>query len=648
MSTINLHDSSDDIEEEESIDASEDLNKSLQDSSVNCYEQNALQTSAETNNNEILPRTITWPELLHEAHKIAIAKKKEKAAVPLVSDFKDVWGAQSSYASNKVLLEDNEEAVWCSVDSIDSFGKIFNIIHIVFIFKYRANCSLGKTLYLENVTVYAKEAIEESVECVAEHLQKIVKEDLVDIAEDDIVVIAEDDIVDIAEDEIVDIAEDDKVDVVEDYLIQKPSVKLRLQQIDSYTLHEHQEMLEFKYRKINMVKSPQENSKKIESLLKRAKFIWNKRQDLAPNKWEITVFFITRIILPTTDVLTDVITLVEFALTGHILWAFSSIWILMSPAFFKFVADNYKQVEMALKGRNLGYFKLINVYVAKLYLPLLQTIKNLDLWISLMEQKLITPLNAKTEHFYTQNTLASIYEAFAEASPSLILNLSICLWTGRLSNIQTGSIVVSFLSLSNTACNIVFQYRSFDERDPDPSWRMKLFVFPSIALLTISSTIIWTYIVAFTYEGTFICIPIVILSNYYALKTTKKLYDIKRSVIRDKHNSLTQASYVLKKVSNLETSIISACIPCVVGDDPRIMISQMISSFLSRLVIIGIIIILYYMNTESHWMSRIPLLSCVNKPKVNVSVCRSWEECFACVDFIPSNETCDTLTSKIR
>ena len=100
-----------------------------------------------------------------------------------------------------------------------------------------------------------------------------------------------------------------------------------------------------------------------------------------------------------------------------------------------------------------------------------------------------------------------------------------------------------------------------------------------------------------------------------------------------------------KSFSLLEISMISLALPCVVGKQRYTMLSQMISTYTTRLIMVLIIIFNLQTGMPLWTQDSLPLISCINASHEHTNTCEGLSDCFSCV--WPSNLQCN-LTNKIR
>ena len=462
---------------------------------------------------------------------------------------------------------------------------------------------------------------------------------------------------------------------------------------------------------------------------------------------DIFLFLVFNIILLTLDVFLDIKTCGQFFLSGDILWATLNMYMIFNPFILRFISN----FVIELKTEESWFAKIKMMFScdkilemtmkSSSCLPIVQTIENIRHWQEMKIQKIFLTKAKAIFGIQRKSIINSMFESFAEGAPCLILNLYILCVTGYMSETQIISVVVGVTALSLTAVKIFFLYRSEDEVEVEPGWRLILLTIFPMMINTIASILLWTYISAHMGGYVVIAVLVVFIMNWLSIQFATCCYtkesipkyntdtnDVNDSVEDgsevydpekvddleevddqeevddheevdhleevddheddDDHEEVDDLEEVddqeevddleevdhLEKVdhqeevddhevvddregecdidegvftfSDLETAMISTLLPCVVGKTRGIYLSQLLSTNISKLVILGCIWFLQWYVPSEHkltsWSLNAPLLTCVdhmndtgyvmctelNITNPNPCICGSLQSCF--------------------
>ena len=373
---------------------------------------------------------------------------------------------------------------------------------------------------------------------------------------------------------------------------------------------------------------------------------------------DIFLFLVFNIILLTIDVILDIKTCIQFFLSGNILWAMLNFYMIFNPFILRFFSNFV--IKLTTEKRRSSKMKIMSFSckiwetIEKSYscLPLFQTIKNIKSWQEMKTQKIYLTRAKAIFGIQCESIVNSIFEAFGEGAPCQILNLYIFLATGYMSETQIISVVVGAVSLSLTSIKIFFLYRSEDEVEVEPGWRLILLTIFPMMINTVASILLWTFIAAHTGGYVVFVVLVVFVLNWASIQLATLSY--KKEIIQGSETFENEVSDIdggdrEEEVfnftfTNLEVAMISTLLPCVVGKTRGIYVSQLLCTNISKLVILSCIWYLQWYIPTEHWFLNTSLVTCIdqmndteyllcterkiNATNSNPCICGSLQNCF--------------------
>ena len=337
-------------------------------------------------------------------------------------------------------------------------------------------------------------------------------------------------------------------------------------------------------------------------------FVWMEKGVIG----KIGLFFFFNIILLTLDVLFDILTCHQFIMDGYIHWGMINLCMIFCPfvlrLIFGFVnelkyVDSSKYPTLYRKSIFVSCYSIEKICLTSLEcLPLFQTIHNVRKWQKMKYQALFLSDNKILFELQTTTIMNAMIETFAEGAPCQIINLYIFMMTGYMTVTQIISVCLGIFSLSTTGVKIFLLYRAEDEIEVDPGMRLTFLILPCMIINTAASILLWTYLAAYTKGYIVIVILVVFLMNWISITCAKKT----------KHQPQLNDQLSDKKVynfsfSDVETAMISTLLPCVVGTNRSVFMSQLLATNISKLCILCFI----WFRWDALSLNT-PLVTCVN------------------------------------
>ena len=341
---------------------------------------------------------------------------------------------------------------------------------------------------------------------------------------------------------------------------------------------------------------------------------------LNPSVWmekgvivKIGLFLFFNIILLTLDVLFDILTCHQFIMDGYIHWGMINLCMIFCPfvlrLIFGFVnelkyVDSSKYPTLCLKSTGImfSFNRIKKIFLSAFEcFPLYQTFHNVQKWQKMKYQALFSNNNKILFGIQTTTIMNAMIETFAEGAPCQIINLYIFMMTGYMTRIQIWSVCLGIFSLSWTGV-IFLLYRAEDEIEVDPGMRLTFLILPCMIINTAASILLWTYLAAYTKGYIVIVILVVFLMNWIFITCAKKT----------KHQPQLNDQLSDEKVynfsfSDVETAMISTLLPCVVGTNRSVFMSQLLATNISKICILCFI----WFRWDALSLNT-PLVTCVN------------------------------------
>ena len=333
---------------------------------------------------------------------------------------------------------------------------------------------------------------------------------------------------------------------------------------------------------------------------------------------KLAKFLFLNIFLVTLDVILDIKTSIHFFEDGEPHWGTLNVVFIFNPSMFMLVTCFIKEF-------NKGTINALREALKKaaFCLPIIQTFR--AIWrLHQMRKQAVFLTNAVNLHsIKKENAEAAIFEGFLEAAPCQILNLHILLLTGSITETQVASICTSIITLTLTAERVYFLYRTQEEEDVDPSWRLQLLVFPCMLLNTISSTILWSVLSANFNVWILLCTPFVFFTNLTCLEIYNTFKGFKQG-FKD----------------TVPVSLFASWLPSPLGTANNMLGYLAASSYVSKLALISVIWLLRWLNVS--YLPHPPLTTCAHTNySSSMSYCYSITNCFC-------GFQCDNKKQKIR
>ena len=341
--------------------------------------------------------------------------------------------------------------------------------------------------------------------------------------------------------------------------------------------------------------------------------------------FKLLKYFLFDVVLMTADVVTDILTFIEFLNNGNTKWAYTNLSFIFLPSVIRLVTTTYEQSKGNLEIKIKKNEKVKEVMLASIKaLPIIQTIFSIRRFFVLKDQLLHTSDPSQLNKTYRESAQLKVFEAFAEAGPSQVLNVYIFLVTGCLTWTQGLSITTGFLSLSMSSLTVYYLFRSKKEEDPNPSIPLLLMPLLPMIVNTVASTLLWAIVASF---GSILIVPsifLVFVSTYTSLL-------FKNRFIAEPED--TEINY-----SRYEVALLNTFQPVAVGNHSNTLAISAVASYGARLVLILLLWIFqaYRLHTNTEFSSTAPLLTCVPEDffrtyqaKTNLSnTCTTLGNCF--------------------
>ena len=328
------------------------------------------------------------------------------------------------------------------------------------------------------------------------------------------------------------------------------------------------------------------------------------------------------VVLLTADVVTDILTFIEFLQNGNTKWAYTNLSFIFLPFVIRLVTATYDQFK---GNQEIRIEKLKEVVLASIKaLPIIQTIFSIRRFFVLKDQLLHTSDPSQLNQTYRESAHLKVFEAFAEAGPSQILNVYIFFVTGSLTWTQGLSLFTGFLSLSMSSLTVYYLIRSKKEEDPNPS--IPLLLMPMLPMLvnTVASTLLWAILASF---GSILIVPSIFM--VFVATYTSLLF---------KNRFIAEPEDTGSNYSRHEVALLNTFQPVAVGNHGYTLAISAVASYGARLVLILLLWIsqAYRLFTNTEFSPTAPLLTCVpedyfraNQAKANLSnTCTTLGNCF--------------------
>ena len=303
------------------------------------------------------------------------------------------------------------------------------------------------------------------------------------------------------------------------------------------------------------------------------------------------------VFLWTADVVTDILTFIEFFQNGNTKWAYTNLSFIFLPFVIRLVTAIYDQFK---GNQEIRIEKLKEVVLASIKaLPIIQTIFSIRRFFVLKDQLLHTSDPSQLNQTYRESAHLKVFEAFAEAGPSQILNVYIFFVTGSLTWTQGLSLFTGFLSLSMSSLTVYYLFRSKKEEDPNPS--IPLLLMPMLPMLvnTVASTLLWAIVASF---GSFLIMPSIILV-FVTIYTSLLV----------KHRFVAEPKDTGSNYSRHEVALLNTFQPVAVGNHGYTLVISAVASYGARLFMILLLWIFqaYRLHNNTEFSPTAPLLTCV-------------------------------------
>ena len=336
---------------------------------------------------------------------------------------------------------------------------------------------------------------------------------------------------------------------------------------------------------------------------------------------KLVKFIIFDIFLIFLDVFLDVKTSVQYYQDGEPLWGTLNVCAIFLPFLLRLITcliEEFKKgSRFSIKGTNNALKKAV------FCLPFIQTFRAIMRLKEMRKQAVFLTSVVNLHEIKKENAEAAIFEGFLEAAPCQVLNVYIVIVTGSLSATQALSICTSMLSLTLTAERVYFMYRKQEEMDFEPSWRLVFFlVFPFMLVNIFSNTILWSVLAANYNVGVTACILLALSMNFAIVKMCDK----------GKSEHMFFSSWTV--------ALLTTWVPSPLGSGRKVFMSLAVSSYMSKLVMLGVVIFLRWLETP--FLPFPPLTTCTSTNQtVGIDYCSSINDCFCWA-------SCTNTKQKIR
>ena len=301
---------------------------------------------------------------------------------------------------------------------------------------------------------------------------------------------------------------------------------------------------------------------------------------------DLLLFLGFDIVFITVDVGLDILTSIQFFMEENPFWGSFNVCFIFFPALMRFIvrfAEDFSAKKAVKKS--------------VLCLPFVQTWHAINRFTELREQSVFLTSVKKLTSVKRESALCTIYEGFLEASSSQVLIMSIFFMSGMegMTNLRIASICTSIIALSLTAERVFFMFRSVMDTDNDPSWRLKLLVFPCMLLNIFSSTVLWSLIAANVKSGIVYCVLFSWVFNWSILKSC---------------NSAISTKILFS--SPLLIALLTTLAPSAFGADRKMFMSMVLSSYSSKMIMFMVI---YWLRwNDASFLPVAPRQACTGCP----------------------------------
>ena len=316
--------------------------------------------------------------------------------------------------------------------------------------------------------------------------------------------------------------------------------------------------------------------------------------------FKLLKYLVFDVVLLTADVVTDILTFNEFLNNGNPKWAYTNLSFIFLPSIIRLMTTTYEQFKCNQEVKMEKNEKVKEVVLASIKaLPIIQTIFSIRRFFVLKNQLLHTSDPSQLNKTYRESAHLKVFEAFAEAGPSQILNIYIFLVTGSLTWTQCLSLTTGFFSLSMSSLTVYYLFRSKKEEDPNPS--IPLLLMPMLPMLvnTVASTLLWAIVASF---GSFLIIPSIILV-FVTIYTSLLV----------KHCFVAEPEDTGSNYSRHEVALLNTFQPVAVGNHGYTLVISAVASYGARLFMILLLWIFqaYRLHNNTEFSPTAPLLTCV-------------------------------------
>ena len=334
--------------------------------------------------------------------------------------------------------------------------------------------------------------------------------------------------------------------------------------------------------------------------------------------------------------MTDILTFFEFIDDGNNKWAKANLGFIFLPSVLRFFTSMFqeisrkpKQDDVEIASTNIrATEKEKSICMRVLTIPLemikalpgLQTLFAIKRFFTLRDQLVHTSDPAKLEETFKESAQLKVYEAFAEAGPTQVLNMYIFLLTGNISELQILSMVFSTLSLSMSGTANFFLFRNKQEEDAKPSFPFVVLTFIPMLLNTIASALLWSILASFSSGLIYLSIGLVFAVTFVSLKI---------------HDCFMKSKKIQTNHTIAELAIINTFQPTGVGKHSSMFITAAIASYGTRLILI-----IFLWIFQSYQLNHILGLGYVWTPPLITCITN---ETFLLYFNLTKTQTCDNL-----
>ena len=220
--------------------------------------------------------------------------------------------------------------------------------------------------------------------------------------------------------------------------------------------------------------------------------------DFLKDHFKISLFLIFNSILPLTDVVTDSFTSYDLFVSGHVLWATITFYLMWNPFIVHLLAFLFNASMSVIYCQTFELRKELKhlMFFFPYFTPLKSIYFAAKLYRLKFGMKNFEARNAKeVERIQHEAGSAGMYESFLESGPQCVVQLKIILSTGSISYAQIVSIPVSVFSLAWASSRAYFIQRDKDNSDPDPELNMvAMRILPWMLIVVVHSLTVWTCI----------------------------------------------------------------------------------------------------------------------------------------------------------